>query len=439
VVVGAGFGGLTAVRALAAASADVTLIDQHNFHTFSPLLYQVATAVLGPDDIAPSVRGVVRRESNAAFQMARVIGVDLDARRVLLADGEPVPYDYLVLAAGAVSSDFGVPGVREHALPLKSLDDAIRVRTTVLSQFEAADRDHALIERGALRVVVAGGGPTGVELSGALAELFTKVLAKDFDTLDVDRAEVVLVEATGALLGAFSAQSQTEAVRELEARGVQIRLNTAIASVDSDGVELADGTRIASRVVIWCAGVKANPLADELHLPQTARGEIDVARDLSVPSHPEVFVIGDLAGARDRNGRLYPQLAPVAMQQARHVARSIARRQRGKRARRFRYVDKGTMATIGRRSAVAELPLGIRLGGTLGWLSWLGLHLVFLVGFRNRIVVFVNWAWNYLTWDRGNRIIIPPSDPPAPRLAVHGDHQQRGRASFRDDHRRSPR
>jgi NADH dehydrogenase len=408
VVVGAGFGGLTAVRALAGVSAHVTLIDQHNFHTFSPLLYQVATAALGPDDIAPSVRGVVRREPNAEFQMARVVGVDLDARRVLLAEGESVQYDFLILAAGAVSSDFGVPGVREHALPLKSLHDAIRIRTTVLSQFEAADRDHALIDRGALRVVVAGGGPTGVELSGALAELFTKVLAKDFDTLAVDRAEVVLVEATGALLGTFSARSQVEAVRELEARGVQIRLNTAIASVDSDGVELADGTRIASRVVVWCAGVKANPLADQLHLPQTARGEIDVAEDLSVASHPDVFVIGDLASARDRKGRPYPQLAPVAMQQARHVARSIARRQRGKRARRFRYVDKGTMATIGRRSAVAELPLGIRLGGTLGWLSWLGLHLVFLVGFRNRVVVFVNWAWNYLTWDRGNRIIIPP-------------------------------
>src|SRR5436190_19379752 len=222
VVIGAGFGGLTAVRTLGGVPADVTLIDQHNFHTFSPLLYQVATAAVAPDDIAPSVRGVVRREPNAEFRMARVVGIDFDARRVLLADGDPVPYDYLILAAGAVSSDFGVPGVREHALPLKSLDDAIHVRTTVLTQFEAADRDHAPVERGALRVVVAGGGPTGVELSGALAELFTKVLAKDFDRLDVDRAEVVLVEATGALLGTFSPRSQTEAMRELEARGVQI-------------------------------------------------------------------------------------------------------------------------------------------------------------------------------------------------------------------------
>ena len=412
VIVGAGFGGLTAARSLDKGEVDVTLIDQHNFHTFSPLLYQVATAGVAPDDIAPSVRGVVRREPNADFQMARVVGIDFDKRRVMVADAEPIPYDYLILAAGAVSSDFGVPGVHEHALPLKSLEDAIDVRTTVLRQFEFADRNRSLIDQGALRIVVAGGGPTGVELSGALAELFTKVLAKDFETLDVRRAEVILIEATGALLGAFSPSSQAEAVRELEARGVEIRLNTPIASVDADGVVLADGTRIVSHTVVWCAGVKANPLADRLGLPQTARGEVAVSHDLSVATHPEVFVIGDLAAAKDRKGRPYPQLAPVAMQQARHVARSIIRRRRGKKTRRFRYVNKGTMATIGRRSAVAELPFGIRLGGTLGWLSWLGLHLVFLVGFRNRLVVFVNWVWNYFTWDRGNRIIVPQGDRP---------------------------
>lgn len=408
VVIGAGFGGLTAVRSLGSEPVRVTLIDQNNFHTFSPLLYQVATAGVAPDDIAPSVRGVVRREPNAEFHMARVAGIDFAGRCVQIADGDPIAYDYLILAAGAVSSDFGVSGVREHALPLKSLADAIRVRITVLRQFEAADQNPALIDSGILRVVVAGGGPTGVELSGALAELFTKVLAKDFATLGIDRAEVVLVEAASTLLNTFSTRSQAEAVRELEARGVQIRLDTPIASVDADGVILADGTRIASCVVIWCAGVKANPLADHLGLPQTRRGEIEVGHDLSVPTHPEVFVIGDLAGATDGQGRPYPQLAPVAMQQARHVARTISRRARGRKARRFRYVDKGTMATIGRRSAVAELPLGIRLGGTLGWLSWLALHLVFLVGFRNRVVVFVNWVWNYFTWDRGNRIIIPP-------------------------------
>jgi NADH dehydrogenase len=412
VIVGAGFGGLTAARTFAGTPVDVTLIDEHNFHTFSPLLYQVATAGVAPDDIAPSVRGVVRRDPNVEFHRERVAGVDFDGRRVLVVDGEPIAYDYLVLAAGAVSSDFGVPGVEEHALPLKSLEDATRVRSTVLGRFEAVDRDPALLDQGELCFVVAGGGPTGVELCGALAELFTKVLAKDFDRAHIGRAEVVCIEAGPALLSAFSPKSRAEARAELEARGVQVRLGTAITSVDAAGVQLADGTRLTSRTVIWCAGVMANPLANALGLPQTRRGEVEVGDDLSVAGHPEVFVIGDLGAGHDRKGRPYPQLAPVAMQQARHVARSILRRTSGRPTRRFRYVDKGTMATIGRRSAVAELPLGIRLAGTLGWLSWLGLHLVFLVGFRNRLVVLVNWIWNYFTWDRGNRIIIPPEAHP---------------------------
>jgi NADH dehydrogenase len=420
VVVGAGFGGLTVARTLAHASQaiEVVLVDRHNFHTFSPLLYQVATAGVSPDDIAPSLRGAVRRDHAVEFETGEVVGVDFDARLVQVRGGAPIAYDYLVLAAGAVSSDFGIPGVAEHALHLKSLEDAIRVRRWVLCRFEAADRDHALVEDGELRVVVAGGGPTGVELSGALAELFTRVLAKDFARLDVQRAEVVVVEAADSLLQSFSRTSRAEAVRELRARGVEIRLDAPIASVDRDGVSLRDGSRIAARTVVWCAGVRPNPLADVLGLPQTRRGGIAVGADLSVETRPEVFVIGDLATALDRRGRAYPQIAPVAMQQARHVARSITRRIEGRPTRRFRYVDKGTMATIGRRSAVAELPLRIRLGGTLGWLSWLGLHLVFLVGFRNRLVVFVNWVWNYFTWDRGNRVVIPPPND---------DERERGR------------
>jgi NADH:quinone reductase (non-electrogenic) len=408
VIVGAGFGGLTAARSLAGKPFRVTLVDEHNFHTFSPLLYQVATAAISPDDIAPSVRGVIRKDDNLEFHMARVVGVDFDSRKVQLANVPPLGYDYLVLAAGAVSSDFGVPGVREHALALKSLADAIVVRTTVLERFEAADRDPTSMEAGELRVVVAGGGPTGVELSGALAELFGKVLRRDFRTLDASRFEVVLVEGSGALLGMLSKASQSEALRELQDRGVDVRLGAMIVGVDADGIALADGSRIESRTVVWCAGVEANPLGERLGLPLTRRGEIAVQPDLSVAGHREVFVIGDLAAATDRRGRPYAQLAPVAMQGARCAARNIGRRARGRRGKRFRYVNKGAMATIGRRSAVAELPLGIRLGGTLGWLSWLGLHLVFLIGFRNRLIVFVNWVWNYFTWDRGNRVIISP-------------------------------
>jgi NADH dehydrogenase len=406
VVVGAGFGGLSVARGLAGAPVDVTLIDRHNFHTFSPLLYQVATAGLAAEDIAPNVRGIVQRVPNVEARLATVVGIDLDRREVACDDGGSITYDVLVLAAGTVSSTFGVPGVAEHATPLKTLADATRIRSLVLRRFEAASADPAIVERGALTFVVAGGGPTGVELCGALAELFTKVLTRDFKDVDVTRARVVLVEMGDALLATFSAESQHEARRELEMRGVEVLLGSAIASVTADEVRLADGRVIPTTTVVWAAGVAANPLGAGLGLPLTPRGEVIVGPDLSVAGRPEVFVVGDLAATRDADGAALPQLAPVAMQAGRFVARTIVRQARGRRTRRFRYRDKGTMATIGRRSAVAELPLGIRFGGTLGWLSWLGLHLVFLIGFRNRVVVLVNWAWNYVKWDRGNRMIV---------------------------------
>jgi NADH dehydrogenase len=374
------------------------------------LLYQVATSGLAPDDIAPNLRGIVQRHPNVDVVMAEVRGVDFDRREVLVEQGPSIPYDTLVLAAGAVSSDFGVPGVDEHAFALKTLADAIRVRSEVLRRFEAANTDPALVDDGGLTFVVAGGGPTGVELCGALSELFTKVLAKDFKNLDVGRARVVLVEMTDHLLDAFATKTRAEALRELEQRGVEVLFGRSIVSVDAHAVRLDDGTVIATHTVVWAAGVKANPLTDRLGLAQSKRGEIVVGGDLSVPGHPEVFVIGDLAAATAPDGRNFPQLAPVAMQQARYVARTLERRRQGRRVRPFRYFDKGSMATIGRRSAVAELPLGIRFDGTLGWLSWLGLHLLFLVGVRNRLIVFVNWAWNYLNWDRGNRVILRDAD-----------------------------
>ena len=406
VVVGGGFGGMTAAKALAKLPVDVTLVDRHNFHTFSPLLYQVATSGLAPDDIAPNLRGIVQSHGNIDARMAEVHGVDFDRHEVLVDPGHAIPYDVLILAAGTVSSDFGVPGVREHAIPLKTLDDAVRIRSTILRRFEAANSDPKLLDDGELTFVVAGGGPTGVELCGALSELITQVLAKDFKKLDVGRARVVLVEMADRVLGTFSEASSEEARRELRRRGVDVELGRSIVSVDTNAVKLDDGTTIPTRTIVWAAGVKANPLADALGLPQTKRGEIVVGDDLTVPGRPEIFVIGDLAAARDRHGLPFPQLAPVAMQQARYVARVIDRRSRGRTTKPFRYLDKGNMATIGRRSAVAELPLRIRFGGTLGWASWLGLHLLFLVGFRNRVVVFVNWAWNYLNWDRGNRVIV---------------------------------
>ena len=410
VVIGAGFGGLAAANELAGTDLDVTVVDQHNFHGFSPLLYQVATAGLAPDDIAQNVRGIFQRAANVDVRQSRVTGIDFDTRHVLLEEGPPLPYDYLVLSAGSVSSDFGIPGVAEHAIPLKTLANAIAVRTTILERFEEANSNPARLDDGTLTVVVAGGGPTGVELAGAMAELFTKVLARDFKTLDVGRAKVVLVELSDHLLHGFHADSQEEAHRELRMRGVDVRLGVGIASVEADKVTLADGQVIPTQLVVWAAGVKANPLGAALGLDLDPCGRILVGDDLSLRHHPEVFVVGDLAASHDRRGNVLPQLAPVAMQGARHAARSIVRDTRGKQRRRFRYVDKGVMATIGRRSAVAEIPGGIHFGGTLGWLSWLALHLVYLIGFRSRVVVLVNWAWMYLRWDRGNRVIVHESE-----------------------------
>ncbi|MGZ8766099.1 MAG: NAD(P)/FAD-dependent oxidoreductase [Acidimicrobiia bacterium] len=410
VIIGAGFGGLAAAKELAGTDLDVTMVDQHNYHGFSPLLYQVATAGLAPDDIAQNVRGVFQRDANVDVRQSRVTGVDFDSRHVLLEEGPPLPYDFLILSAGSVSSDFGIPGVAEHAIPLKTVANAIAVRTTVLERFEEANSNPARLDDGTLTVVVAGGGPTGVELAGAMAELFTKVLARDFKTLDVGRSRVVLVELSDHLLHGFHADSQEEARRELRMRGVDVRLGVGISSVEADKVTLADGEVIPTQLVVWAAGVKANPLGEALDVELDRSGRIPVADDLSLPDHPEVFVVGDIAASRDRRNAVLPQLAPVAMQGARHAARSIVRDTQGKERRRFRYVDKGMMATIGRRSAVAEIPGGIHFGGTLGWLSWLGLHLVYLIGFRSRVLVLVNWAWMYLRWDRGNRVIVHESE-----------------------------
>ncbi len=414
VIVGAGFGGLSTARALASAPVDVTLIDRNNYHGFWPLLYQVATAGLAADDIAHSVRSIVRDERHVSVVMATVEAVDLDGRQVELDDGRRLPYDYLVVATGTVAADFGVPGVADHAFTLKSLPSALRLRDHVLHQFERAARDPSLVDRGALTVVIAGGGPTGVELAGAFVELFHVVLAKDYAGAGLGRARVVLVEMADHLLHGFSAASQADARRVLEARGVEVRLSSAVASVTADGVHLTDGSFLPTATAVWVAGVRASPLADVLGVEQGRGGQVKVLRDLSVPGHPEVFAIGDMAGMADRKGDPLPQVAQVAMQGGRRTARNIAARMKGRPTRAFHYTDKGIMATIGRRSAVAELPLGIRFGGTLGWLAWLVLHILYLVGFRNRLSVLTAWAWNYLTWDRANRVIIGDEEDDKP-------------------------
>ena len=407
VVVGSGFGGLNVAAKLAGKPVDVTVVDRDNYHGFWPLLYQVATAGLGPDDIARPIRAIYARYPNVDVRLGTVTGIDMD-QRVVEVDGEPgLDYDFLVLAAGSSSADFGIPGVAEHAFPLKTLPDAMRLRNHVLNSFERADTRWFPEEQSReLTIVLVGGGPTGVELSGALSELIAHNLASDFKHLDLHRARIVLVEMTDHLLPGFSKQSQKLAYDTLTNKGVEIRLNTKLTKVTPDSVAFEDGTEIGTHTVIWTAGVKANPLSRAFPGDKGKGGTVRVGADLSLPGHPEVFIIGDLAAPMGRNGEQLPQLAQVAIQAGKRAARNIMRRINGKPTRRFRYHNHGIMATIGRRSAVAELPGGLRFGGTLGWFAWLGVHLVFLIGFRNRIVVLVNWAWNYLTWDRASRVIL---------------------------------
>jgi NADH:ubiquinone reductase (H+-translocating) len=412
VVVGAGFGGLNAAKRLEQEAVDVTVIDQHNYHQFQPLLYQVATAGLNAADVAYAVRGLFRRQKRVFFKKATVVGVDWDGRDVLLEHGHTVPFDYLVIAAGSSTNYFGIPGAEEFAFPLYGLEDAITLRNHLLGLFEAADAVPGLVDDGILNFVVVGGGPTGVEVAGALAELVTMVLEQDFHDLDVHRSRIILVEQAPELLGAFGPRSRRYARRELEAKGVEVRTGVAVRSLTAEQVELDTGEVLPTRCLVWAAGVRANPLADELGMPTGRGGRVRVEPDLSLPGQPNAFLIGDMADMATADGRPLPQLAQVAMQGGRHVSEQILRTIDRRPRVPFRYLDKGAMATIGRRAAVAELAGGVQLTGALAWLAWLGLHLLYLLGVRNRVSVVVNWAWNYVTWDRGPRLILRPEELP---------------------------
>jgi len=408
IIAGAGFGGITCARALKRADVDVLLIDRNNYHLFTPLLYQVASALLDAGEIARPVRELVRPLKNVDFRQAEVSGADLQ-RRLLLTDHGPLPYDYLVLATGAQTDYFGNASVERNAYGLKDLDEALALRNRVLSQFEASRWVKDADERRAMQTfVVVGGGPTGVELAGAYSELIRLVLRKDFRDLDLSEVRVMLLEAADSVLGQFSPELRDAARRSLERKGVEVRLGAKVAQVSKDLITLADGTEIRVGTVVWTAGVRASGVGGALDTEVARQGRVKVSTTLQVPGHPTAFVIGDVSAVSDGQAAL-PMLIPVAMQEARWVAKAIAQMVRGGAPAPFRYRDPGIMATIGRNSAVAQLGR-VHLSGFFGWVMWLVVHLVNVVSFRSRILVLVNWAWDYLFYDRPVRLIVRAAD-----------------------------
>jgi len=408
-IVGAGFGGLGVAEQLGHVPVEVTLIDRHNYHTFQPLLYQVATSLLNAEDVGAPVRGMFRHQDNVTFRMATVTGVDAAGQKIQLEDGKQIPYDYLVLAGGATVNYFNTSGAAEHAFPLYTLANAIKLRNRILERFEAADRNRALIEDGALNFVIVGAGPTGVETAGALSDLFYNLLPRDYHDLATEKARVIIVEMGKEVLAPFKDNLRAYAKEQLEQRRVEVRLEQAVAEVGGTFVRLKSGEEIKAHTLIWAAGVRANPLADMLGSPQGRGGRIKLNPDLSVPDHPEIFVVGDM-GEVASDGKVLPQLGSVAMQSGEHVGRQIARRLHGDPGQPFKYWDKGFMATIGRGSAVVEFPNKRTLDGPLAYFAWLGVHLALLSGMRNRIETLWNWGWSALTHDRAARIIIEGKD-----------------------------
>ena len=404
VIVGAGFGGLRVARGLRGAPLDVLILDRQNYHLFVPLLYQVATAGLEPEEIAQPIRRILRGAANVRFQLAEVSSIDLE-HRVLGTDLGDVGYDYLVLTAGSATSYFGLDSVEQTACTLRDLDDAEMLRDRVLQAFEAATTEpNAGRRRELTTTVVVGGGPTGVELAGALAELRRHGLARDYPDLDLSGARIHLLEASDRLLPGFPQRSQENAREKLFQMGVEVRLQAIVADADERGVTLKSGERVPAGVVIWVAGMRAPALADGLPTQKGASGRIVVDQTLQLPGHPEVYAIGDMAHVGGPDVRPHPMMAPVAIQQGDLVSENIKRQLEGRPLKRFRYKDRGTMVTIGRQAAVAQI-YGLQFRGFLAWLIWLTVHLVWLIGFRNRLLVLVNWAWNYFTYDRGVRLI----------------------------------
>jgi NADH dehydrogenase len=410
VVVGAGFGGLNAVQALAGVPVRVTLVDQRNHHLFQPLLYQVATAALSPADIATPVRAILRDQRNATVLLGRAESVDRTARELVLSDGR-IGFDYLVLAIGARHAYFGHDDWEANAPGLKTLEDALEIRRRILLAFERAEREtNAERRRALLRFLVVGGGPTGVELAGAIAEISRHVLDKDFRSIDPREAEVQVLEAGPRILPAFPPSLAEKASRTLQRLGVRVRTGFPVTAVKSGYLESGDD-RVDAATILWAAGVRASPLGASFGVPVDPAGRVLVEPDLSIPGDPRIFVIGDGAVFLHQTGKPLPGVAQVAIQQGRHVARNVKADLTGRERRPFRYRDKGDLAVIGRAQAVARIGR-LRLAGFPAWLVWCFVHILFLIGFRNRLLVLFEWAWAFLTDQRGARLITGPIDRP---------------------------
>ena len=403
IIVGSGFGGLEAAKILGDEAVRVTVIDRTNYHLFQPLLYQVASAALSPADIAAPIRAVLTKFSNIEVRLAEVTAVDVEKRKVKTGDAE-IPYDYLILATGARHSYFGHPEWERLAPGLKSLEDAIEIRRRILVAFEYAEKiSDEKARAAAMTFVIIGGGPTGVEMAGAIAEIARYTLAKDFHHIDPSSARVILVEGDARVLSAFPEDLSASALKQLIDLGVEVRTGVHATNLTEEGLEVA-GEFIPCRVKIWAAGNTASPVGNSLGIPVDKAGRVVVNEDLTIPMHPEVQVIGDLANFSFRDGKPLPGVSPVAMQQGRHAARNVLAMIDGRKPQRFHYWDKGSMATIGRNKAVADLRF-IHVSGFPAWLVWLFVHIIFLVGFRNRLAVLLQWAWSYFTFNKGARLI----------------------------------
>jgi NADH:ubiquinone reductase (H+-translocating) len=404
VIVGAGFGGLRVATSLSAAPLKVTVVDRNNYHLFQPLLYQVATAGISPEEIAYPMRAVLRHQKNASFKLAEVTAIDLQQKRISTSNGD-IQYDYLVLAAGGETNTFGIESVAQNGLGLKSISDATAIRTHLLKMFELAINEKDPAKRKALLTfVVVGGGPTGVECAGAISELIRLVLTKDYPAFDLSEARVILLEATQRLLPALPDELANFTLTALAQKKVEVRFDSAVSRYNGEVVFLKDGNPIAAATLVWAAGIRAAALLQQVNTPKGSLGRALVNPDLQLPDHPEVFVIGDAAVLAGPDGSPYPMVAPVAMQQASCSAANIKRLVAGQPVVSFVYHDLGSMATIGRNQAVAVLN-GIQFRGFPAWVIWLFVHIMQLIGFRNRLVVLINWAWDYFFYDRAVRLI----------------------------------